>query len=113
MQNSNCELLTLRMMPKALFNRIKIALETDLDHPRPVQSPILLVRPTEVSVVDIEEDYDLSRYTDGNVSLKFVEGNHITMLDNPKLVQIIADSDPVLESDRCFQKYLQSNSVAE
>uniref|UniRef100_A0A182XBL3 Fatty acid synthase n=1 Tax=Anopheles quadriannulatus TaxID=34691 RepID=A0A182XBL3_ANOQN len=103
----------LRMMPKALFNRIKIALETDLDHPRPVQSPILLVRPTEVSVVDIEEDYDLSRYTDGNVSLKFVEGNHITMLDNPKLVQIIADSDPVLESDRCFQKYLQSNSVAE
>ncbi|XP_053693616.1 fatty acid synthase [Sabethes cyaneus] len=103
----------LRMMTKALFNRIKITLLTDISKIEPLESPITLVRPTEVSVVDIEEDYGLSEYTKGNVSLKFLEGNHITMLENPKLTQIITESDPVLESDRSFQKYLQSSVIAE
>lgn len=103
----------LRMMTKALFNRIKITLLYDVNKITPLESPITLVRPTEVSVVDIEEDYGLSEYTTGTVSLKFLEGNHITMLENPKLTQIITESDPVLESDRSFQKYLQSNVIAE
>lgn len=103
----------LRMMTKALFNRIKITLLYDVNKITPLESPITLVRPTEVSVVDIEEDYGLAEYTKGTVSLKFLEGNHITMLENPKLTQIITESDPVLESDRCFQKYLQSNVIAE
>ena len=96
----------LRKMTNALFFRIKMALDFDLDNVIPIKSPITLIRPSEVSVVDIDEDYGLSKYTTGSVSLKFIEGNHITMLENHKLTQIINESDPALESNRSFNKHM-------
>lgn len=96
----------LRTMTNALFSRIKMALHYDLDIITPIKSPITLIRPSEVSVVDIDEEYGLSKYTTGTVSLKFIEGNHITMLENHKLTQIINESDPALESNRSFNKHM-------
>lgn len=98
----------LRKMIDAFYTRLKLVFEFDEQSVKKIKSSITLVRPTEVSVVDIDEDYELSKYTDGKIDLKFIEGNHTTMLDNEKLVQIINDVDPNLESDRNFEAYVWS-----
>lgn len=98
----------LHNLVSSLFNRLKMVFDFDADNMKKIKSSITLIRPTEVAVVDIDEDYELSKYTEGSVDLKFVEGNHATMLDNPRLAQIINDVDPNLESDRSFKAYVWS-----
>lgn len=98
----------LRNMMEALYNRLKIVFNYDTDNITKIKSPITLVRPTEVAVVDIDEDYELCRYTEGPINLKFVEGNHTSMLDHPKLPVIINEADPNLISDRDFKDYVWS-----
>ncbi|EDV94359.1 GH20702 [Drosophila grimshawi] len=96
-----------KVMIEALFRRVKIAAKFDLNSIRDLKSPIMLVRPTEVSLNDIEEDYCVSQLTSGKVTLKVIEGNHSTMLDNPVLPQIINDCDPGLLDDKNFDEYIR------
>lgn len=98
----------LREMLDALFNRLKLVFTYEHDKNVKLKSSITLVRPTEVAVVDIEEDYELSKVTEGAVNMKFIEGNHTTMLDNAKLAEIINDSDPNQASNRDFSSYIWS-----
>lgn len=98
----------LRKMVSSLYSRLRLVFDFDINAVPKVKSSITLVRPTEVAVVDIDEDYELSKYTEGTVQLKFIEGNHGTMLDNPQLADIINDADPNLESDRSFHAYVVS-----
>lgn len=98
----------MRSTTQAMYNRLKIIFNFDSKNIVKIKSPITLVRPTEVAVVDIDEDYELSRYTEGPVNLKFIDGNHTTVLDNLKLAQIINDCDPNFESDRNFVAYIAS-----
>lgn len=93
-----------KCMANALLIRVKIALYNDLTQIKPIKSSITLVRPTEMSVTDIEEDYGLSAYTEGKFNLKFLEGNHSTIIDNPKLAMIINEQDPAVNSDKDFVK---------
>lgn len=87
----------------AIVCRIKICLTVDLDNIVQLKhTPITLIRPTEVSVIDIDEDYGLNRYSTQKINLKFVEGNHVTMLENTKLTQILNDLDPVLQDHQSF-----------
>lgn len=97
----------LRKSADALYKRLKALMGWTNSDTKKINAPITLVRPTEVSVVDIEEDYGLSNHTSGSVSLKFIEGNHISMLENTKLAQIINELDPELESDKVFEKYIE------
>ncbi|KAL9707515.1 hypothetical protein quinque_011033 [Culex quinquefasciatus] len=78
-----------RRMTKALFRRLRMAAVLNLDEDQPLDLPIMLVRPSSISSSDIEEDYGLSNYTTGEISLRVVEGSHTSMLDNPALVDII------------------------
>lgn len=98
----------MRDMVEMLFIRLKSLFAYEVDKNFKVQSSITLVRPTEVAVVDIDEDYELSKLTAGTVSLKFIEGNHQTMLDNVKLTEVINDSDPNQASNRDFSSYIWS-----
>lgn len=98
----------LRDMLDALFIRLKMVFTYEHDSNVKLKSSITLVRPTEVAVVDIDEDYELSKITEGSVSLKFVEGNHTTMLDNDKLSDIINDVDPNQASNKDFSSYIWS-----
>ena len=95
----------LRSMANCLFQRIKMVIDFKRDPSTILKSPITLIRPSEISIVDVEEDYGLHRLTQGNTEVKFVEGNHLTMLENPKLVHIINELDPALESNRSFKKH--------
>lgn len=98
----------MRSMAQALFNRLKIVFNYDTKNVKKIKSAITLVRPTEVAVVDIDEDYELSRFTEGPVHLKFIDGNHTSVLDNMSLADVINDCDPYYESDRSFMAYIES-----
>ncbi|XP_068156554.1 fatty acid synthase [Drosophila tropicalis] len=93
----------------AMFRRVKMVLNFDLDSLKDLKSPITLIRPAEVSLQDIEEDYCVSQLTSGKVSLKVIEGNHTTMLDNPVLVQLINGFDPTLLDDKNFEEYIRDD----
>ncbi|XP_062548542.1 fatty acid synthase-like [Armigeres subalbatus] len=78
-----------KKMTRALCRRIKMTALLNLDEDQPLDLPITLVRPTDPPFSDIEDDYGLSSYTTGDITLRMVEGNHVSMLDNTALVEII------------------------
>lgn len=80
----------LRKLSVGVYNRVRIVVDTDNNKEiQKITSPITLIRCAEVSVVDIDEDYELYKFTSGVVNLKFIDGNHVTMLENPKLPALI------------------------
>lgn len=95
----------LRTMANCLFQRIKMVINYKTDPSHMLRSPITLVRPTEISIVDVEDDYGIQKLTNGTTNVKYVEGNHLTMLEHAKLIQIINQLDPALESNRSFKKH--------
>lgn len=73
-----------------LANRIKMVLaEKEIYSGDKIKSNITLVRPSTNLVIDIDNDYQLKQYTSGQVEVKFIEGNHLTVLDNIGLYQIV------------------------
>lgn len=80
----------------AILNRLKVVISlnvTDDDVSGVIgsklKSSITLVRPTQASFTDIIEDYGLNQYSEHAIDIKYVEGNHLTVLDNPELTNII------------------------
>lgn len=96
-----------RDMVEAMFRRVRMAANFDLESIKDLKSPITLVRPAEVSLQDIEEDYCVSKLTTAKVTLKVIEGNHMTMLTNPALSKIINEFDPILLDDKNFEEYIR------
>lgn len=76
-------------MSNVLYRRLLMALNHDTENVTPIKSSVILIRPTDLSTENIEEDYGMSKYTTGTVTLKYIEGNHMTILEHPKLIQII------------------------
>lgn len=72
-----------------VYERIEMSIKYDLTRIPIISSPIYLVRPDQHSFVDIDENYELSDKTTGNFELKYIEGTHITMLENAKLNEIL------------------------
>lgn len=73
-----------------MLNRIRMVLcENEEYTGEKIQSNITLIRPTTNLVVDIDNDYQLKHYTSGKVTVGFIEGDHLTMLDNKQLYQIV------------------------
>lgn len=84
-----------RSILNALVNRIKLIINLDIELFKPLKHTLItLIRPTEASVFNIDEDYGLNNLSDHKINIKFVEGNHITMLENPKLTALINDLNP-------------------
>jgi len=98
-----------RLLVEAMFRRVKMVSDYDLDSIKDLKAPITLVRPAEVSLQDIEEDYCVSQLTSGKVTLKVIEGNHTTMLANPVMPQIINDFDPGILDDKSFGEYIRDS----
>jgi fatty acid synthase, animal type len=79
-------------MMNALVNRIKMVLAMNPDQFKKISSPITLIRPTDQSIMSIEEDYGLNKYSPKEVNVQYLEGNHTTILDNPKLVTLLNEN---------------------
>ncbi|XP_053692477.1 fatty acid synthase-like [Sabethes cyaneus] len=80
-----------RKMTTLLFNRLKMVytMNWEQEEEEKLNVPIVLIRASLASTVDIEEDYGLESCTTEPVTLKAVEGSHMTMLENQTLVEII------------------------
>lgn len=80
----------LRDIGYGLQNRFKIVLSSDENYTADkIKSNIILIRPTVSWGVDIDNDYRLSQYTDGTVTVTSIEGNHLSILDNVQLYETI------------------------
>lgn len=87
-QEYSTEYLT--KMGYGLQNRFKIVLNENEEYSgEKIQSNITLIRPTTNLFVDIENDYKLTQYTSGNVFVSFIDGTHLSMLDNMQLYELI------------------------
>ncbi|EFN74070.1 Fatty acid synthase [Camponotus floridanus] len=54
-----------------------------------IKSPIILLKPTIQALSFSQEDYGLHKITKGSVEICYTEGNHVTMMDNDKIVAAI------------------------
>lgn len=96
----------LKIIANAILQRINIVLETDFDMSQQIKSSITLVKPMEVSVMNIDVNYGLQSYTRQNVISKIINGNHMTMLQDKSLGQIINEADPAISSYKAFKKHV-------
>lgn len=82
----------LRNIFTAMSNRLKVAITTDTDDTQKIvklKSLITLVRPTQASIADIANDYELSKYAEQTVDVRYVKGNYTQMLSNDEVTQIV------------------------
>lgn len=80
----------LKAISVGIMHRVKICMgENDEYTGERIKSNITLIRPTTHLVPDVDNDYNLKQYTNGRVAVSFIEGNHMSMLDNVQLYQII------------------------
>ncbi|XP_063708978.1 fatty acid synthase-like [Culicoides brevitarsis] len=78
-----------RMMMYKLRNHVKIVYELDVENFPKIKSNIMLIRASEPMLSDIDEDYDLSDVTTGEVTMKCIEGNHMTIMETNDLAETL------------------------
>lgn len=57
--------------------------------PQYIEAAVTLVRASDAAVADIDEQYGLRHCTTGRIDVQFVSGNHQTVLQSARLVDII------------------------
>ncbi|XP_024884358.1 fatty acid synthase-like, partial [Temnothorax curvispinosus] len=72
-----------------VFNHFVAVQDYDISSLPRLKSSITLLKPTFPIAPFTEEDYGLHKVTEGKVQIHYVEGNHITMMDNDKIISAI------------------------
>lgn len=54
-----------------------------------LRAKVKLLKPTQATVTGLSEDYNLSEYFEKPIDVQTLEGNHITILDNEKVAEVI------------------------
>ncbi|KAL7024910.1 hypothetical protein ACKWTF_013247 [Chironomus riparius] len=73
-------------------NRITAGYYLSLDDFAIIKSPIKLVKPTEALVFNEEHDFGLNKFSDSEIEVTILEGNHTTILEHPDVFKIINSS---------------------
>lgn len=79
----------LRNFATGLYMRTIAAQQYSSETQPKIRSPITLVRAKTEAVSNIDEKYGLTDCTEAAVTVQFIDGNHQTLLENSKLIQII------------------------
>ncbi|XP_067015649.2 fatty acid synthase [Anabrus simplex] len=77
-----------KAVTNAVMNRFNSILRYNWEHENQISSPVMLLRPT-VKITKTEDDYGLSKYCKNMEGVHFIEGNHLSVLDNPKTAELI------------------------
>lgn len=79
-----------RQMINGLLQRFKISLNSDkISFSKLINSTLTLIKPSEMSLLEIENDYGLKEFVDNDVGIKLFEGDHVSILSNPNLVEYV------------------------
>lgn len=82
-----------RKMLNALVSRIKIIINADkIELPTLEATPIHLIKPKTSQMSDLDVDYGLGKHTSKKIKISEVEGNHVSILKNTKLLTLLNDS---------------------
>lgn len=97
-----------RNICRAMYNRL-IALQNydEFKHP-PLRSPIVLLKPSIPTIMTVSGDFGLSALTRAKVDVHVIYGNHLTILDDEKIVTAI-DGEP-LEDAAAFKARIMADS---
>ncbi|KAF5280721.1 hypothetical protein FQA39_LY18004 [Lamprigera yunnana] len=60
------------------------------DYPK-IKSPVVLFKPTQTTIENFDEYYDLQKFCEQDIKINFVEGSHVTVLKNVNLAEAIND----------------------
>lgn len=80
----------------AVLNRLKVVVSLHMGNDElaavaevKLKSTITLVRPTQASFSDLVEDYGLQQYTEQPIIVHYIEGHHLSILENAELANTI------------------------
>lgn len=83
----------------ACFDRLKVVLNYNPKTATKLKSPIVLLRPKEnPPYAVVEENYGLDKVTESTVTVHYLEGNHVSIIENKDCANII--NRILLESDK-------------
>lgn len=72
-----------------LKNRMTAGYNLKLDDIPILKSPIKLVKPTEATVINETDDFGLNAYSNSEIEVATVEGNHLTILEHQDTFNLI------------------------
>ncbi|XP_063988124.1 fatty acid synthase-like isoform X2 [Diachasmimorpha longicaudata] len=78
-----------RKITVAIYRRLMAVGNYDPTKLPPLKSSITLLKPNVESFKYLSADYGLTKLTTGGVTIYRLEGNHVTILDNPKVAAAI------------------------
>lgn len=88
--NNNYSSDYLKATITAVFNRISLLRNAEINTVPKLISSIALFRPKKAMFNDIDDDYELSQYSMSNkVHVNYVDGDHHTILANLDLIDMI------------------------
>ncbi|XP_011313294.1 fatty acid synthase [Fopius arisanus] len=76
-----------------IYNRLLALDHYDISSDAPLKSPITLLKPTQEALKNLPVDYDLRKVTREKVLCRILEGNHLTIIDNPEVTDIINNEE--------------------
>lgn len=72
------------------YDRLKVILDFDPKVFKKLQSPVILLRPKEnPPYLVVDENYGLDKYTENPVTVHYLEGNHVSIIENKDCANII------------------------
>ncbi|XP_063696021.1 fatty acid synthase-like [Culicoides brevitarsis] len=78
-----------RRMMHLLLKHVNITYNLTDESFRKIKTNITLIRASDPMCLEIDEDYELSKLTSGDVTLKCIESNHMTILDTEDLAEVL------------------------
>nr|QNL15122.1 fatty acid synthase 2 [Meteorus pulchricornis] len=93
----------------AVYNRLKATENYDVSSLPPLRSSIILLKPSVPAVKNTSDDYGLSAITREKVEVWTVTGNHVTILDDEKIV--VAINGEPLEDAEEFRASLMTSGA--
>ncbi|XP_052751948.1 fatty acid synthase-like [Galleria mellonella] len=75
---------------KVCFDRMKVVINYDTTNVKKLKSQIVLLRPRETPpFVVCEDNYGLDKFSESPVTVHFLDGNHVSIIENKNVADII------------------------
>ncbi|KAM3963796.1 fatty acid synthase-like [Aphomia sociella] len=75
---------------QACFDRVKVILNYNVKNVKKIESPIILMRPKDnPPFMVLEDNYGLDKYSDNPITVHFLEGNHVSIIENKDVANIM------------------------